>query len=52
VRGRRTIRQKYEEMQQGVLNPFKAWFQGLNIFYMKKRKEYAEAFASGSIARE
>ncbi len=52
VKGRRVIRQKYEEMQQGVLNPFKAWFQNLNLFYMKKRKEYAEAFASGSISRE
>lgn len=51
VKGRRVIRQRYEEMQQGVLNPFKAWFQNLNIFYMKKRKEYAEAFASGSVAR-
>lgn len=52
VQGRRAIRQKYEQMQQGVLTPFKAWFQSLNIFYMKKRKEYAEAFASGSLARE
>ncbi|GEM_PF-1438458 len=51
VKGRRVIRQRYEEMQQGVLNPFKAWFQNLNIFYMKKRKEYAEAYASGSVAR-
>lgn len=51
VKGRRVIRQRYEEMQQGVLNPFKAWFQSLNTFYMKKRKEYAEAFASGSVAR-
>ena len=51
VQGRRVIRQKYEEMQQEVLSPFKAWFQNLNTLYMRKRKAYAEAAASGGIPR-
>ncbi|MSS70840.1 MAG: hypothetical protein EXS64_05055 [Candidatus Latescibacteria bacterium] len=51
VKGRRMIRKRYEEMQQEVLNPFKSWFQNLNTFYMRKRKEYAEAAALGGIDR-
>ena len=51
VKGRRMIRQRYEEMQQEVLNPFKTWFQNMNTFYMRKRKEYAEAAARGGIER-
>lgn len=51
VDGRRMRREKYEDMQRKVLNPFKSWFQNLNTVCLKKRKERGEAVASGGIKK-
>jgi transcriptional regulator with XRE-family HTH domain len=51
VQGRRVIREKYEEMQQRVLNPFKTWFQTLNSVVLRKRKEAAERASLGDTRR-
>ena len=42
VKGRVAIRNKKDELQQQVLNPFKSWFQSLNVFYLKKKKQEYE----------
>ena len=42
AKGRVAIRNKKDELQQQVLNPFKSWFQSLNVFYLKKKKQEYE----------
>ena len=37
--GRMEIREKRDEMRQEVLNPFKAFFQEVNILYQKRNQE-------------